>query len=287
MCAKNWFASSVTPVQKEQHLSHKNLRSYPEVVTFPLKICPADEAVTEYDATILRYMQPAYMTSQRYPDDLVTKFCMVADVYEEATQNNVLIQDSGKSIRHSSQKYQEANLQAGFTDIAFKVNLLLVSQKGTRQQPTVNKPPSTSSRPYYKKPWTKGSSPNIVTFGTKSRARRSSRRLSKSLQEMHLQYPCEQLSNESFAISFLSTTFFVRPNFCDVGYYSNHSPSMCSLLANLHLAQFATIRLANMKKLQTFRWPRNPNEALNYWNNQFGGRRYSGHPTSELKTRVI
>lgn len=58
-------------------------RSYAEVVNYLLKKFATEQAIPEFDAAIIWYMQPADMSSQQYADNLVAKLCEVADVYDE------------------------------------------------------------------------------------------------------------------------------------------------------------------------------------------------------------
>lgn len=59
MCPENRHASLAVSVQNDQYQSRKLLRSYLEAVNYPLNKFADDQAITEYDATILRYIQPA------------------------------------------------------------------------------------------------------------------------------------------------------------------------------------------------------------------------------------
>lgn len=71
MCAKNQVAPSDASMRYEQHQSHKLLRLYPEAANYLLKKYAIDQTIIEYDAAILRYMQPANRTPQQYTDDLI------------------------------------------------------------------------------------------------------------------------------------------------------------------------------------------------------------------------
>lgn len=61
-----------------------------------------DQAIPKYEAAILRYMQLANMTLQRYAEDLISKSCKVADLYDEGTLNDVFIERVDASIRNRS-----------------------------------------------------------------------------------------------------------------------------------------------------------------------------------------
>lgn len=81
------------------------MRSYPEVDSYLLKTFTIDQEIDEYDEPILRYSQPPSMTLQRYYDDVITRFCKVADVYNEGTLSHVFTKDVKSSIRHSPRNY--------------------------------------------------------------------------------------------------------------------------------------------------------------------------------------
>lgn len=59
MFAENLLTSLASSGQNELHRSRKLLCSYPEVVSNFLKKYAADQAIAEYDASILRYIQLA------------------------------------------------------------------------------------------------------------------------------------------------------------------------------------------------------------------------------------
>lgn len=48
-----------------------------------------DKTAAKTDSKILRYAQPACVTSMQYIGDLYSKSCKVADIYEEATLNDI------------------------------------------------------------------------------------------------------------------------------------------------------------------------------------------------------
>lgn len=56
--------------------------------------------MAENDKAILRYVQPPNMTPQQNADDLISKSCNVADVYDMSTLNVEFIEDVNASSRH-------------------------------------------------------------------------------------------------------------------------------------------------------------------------------------------
>lgn len=105
MCEEDRSAPLSASVRCDKTRPRNFWRSYPEVVNYLLKKFVTDQAFVEYDATILRYMQPTNMTSQQIADDLIAKSCKVADVYEQSTLNDVSIEGVDASIRHSLREY--------------------------------------------------------------------------------------------------------------------------------------------------------------------------------------
>lgn len=65
-----------------------------------LKKFEADQAIARFNAIILCCMWPANMTSQNQADNLVAKFCKVANIYAEDSLNQVLIVGLDESIGH-------------------------------------------------------------------------------------------------------------------------------------------------------------------------------------------
>lgn len=147
MCAIDRHAPLAASARSEQQRSHKLLHSYPEAVDYHLKNYANDQAIAEYDASVLRYMQPASMTFQQYAGDLIAKSRKDADVYDEDTPNNVFIEEVNQSLRHSLQNYWATNPEADLTDIAFQAESVLAIQKKSGQQPVVCKPPTDSGKP--------------------------------------------------------------------------------------------------------------------------------------------
>lgn len=57
------------------------------------------------DSAILRYKQPANMTSMQYAEDLNAKSWKVTDVYDESMLNDIFIEEVDPSICHSLWEY--------------------------------------------------------------------------------------------------------------------------------------------------------------------------------------
>lgn len=70
-----------------------------------LKKYDTDEAIAEYDAAILWYMQRTNMNPQQYADDLVSKLCKIADVYNEGILNDAVIKGVDTLIHRSLRLY--------------------------------------------------------------------------------------------------------------------------------------------------------------------------------------
>lgn len=73
-------------------------------------------------------------------DDLYAKSCIVADVYDESTLNNIFIEGVDLSIRHSPREYWATHLQASMTGIVLEDQSLLEIQGGA------TKPANTNNR---------------------------------------------------------------------------------------------------------------------------------------------
>lgn len=69
---------------------------------------------------ILHYTQPTSMTLKQYADDLYAKSCKVADVYDESTLNNSVVEGVDIFSCHSPRKCWASSLQVDVTNIAFK-----------------------------------------------------------------------------------------------------------------------------------------------------------------------
>lgn len=63
------------------------------------------QSIEEHEAAILRYMQPANMNARRYANDRVEMACKDANVYNEATPNDVFIECIVAIIRISFNRF--------------------------------------------------------------------------------------------------------------------------------------------------------------------------------------
>lgn len=62
---------------------------------------PRIKIVTEYDASIVRYMKPLGLTPHQYADCIIATSCKVADLYDKSTLNDVSIQMVNSSFRRN------------------------------------------------------------------------------------------------------------------------------------------------------------------------------------------
>lgn len=102
---------------------------YLEILTFLMKKFATDPAMAEFDTAVLRYMQPANMTTQQYADVQLTNTCKVVDMYDESTLKDVFIGGMDLSIRHSLRQSWAQNPQADVAEIEFQAKSLLSIQK--------------------------------------------------------------------------------------------------------------------------------------------------------------
>lgn len=110
------------------------LRSYPEIVNYPLKKNASKQATAEYDSEILRYEQPKIMTPLQFADDLMAKLGKVADLYHKSTVNDVFIERVNASIGHSLGNYCTKNPKLIFAISHFNRNAYC-SSKNDRRKP--------------------------------------------------------------------------------------------------------------------------------------------------------
>lgn len=176
-------------MKDELKRSHKQPRSYPEEVNYLLNKFASDQAIAEYVATFLRYVQAAHLTPKQYAKDMIEKSCKAADVCGEDTVNDVSSEGVDQWIRHSIQIHWAIKSQADLAVMAFKKELLLVTEKRSGQQINVNWLLRASSRPYYNKSWAKRSTTNSASTTTLKLQSRSTRRRSKSPSVTRVQYP--------------------------------------------------------------------------------------------------
>lgn len=73
MYVGNSLAPYAFSVCSQKHRSWKLLRFYPEVENYLFKKLFTNQASTDYDALILRYMQSAGMIPQDYAEDNIAK----------------------------------------------------------------------------------------------------------------------------------------------------------------------------------------------------------------------
>lgn len=71
MCAEDRTAPIMASVRKIDSRSRKLIWCCLEVVNNLLKRYATDQAIVEYDAAILRYVQPAHRSPHQYADDQV------------------------------------------------------------------------------------------------------------------------------------------------------------------------------------------------------------------------
>lgn len=69
LCNENLTVLPTATVRYVEVRFPKLLRSYPEAVNYPLKKFTKNAAIAKYNVTILRYMQRALKTTQRFADD--------------------------------------------------------------------------------------------------------------------------------------------------------------------------------------------------------------------------
>lgn len=101
MCAKNKSMLQSTFVQNVNNRSQKHFRLHSEVDIYFLKKLATEKAIAEYKFAMLHYMQSAAVKPQQYADDLISKSRMDADVYDEGTLNDVIIESRYASIGRS------------------------------------------------------------------------------------------------------------------------------------------------------------------------------------------
>lgn len=101
------------------------------MVTYLLKNHATDEALTEYEAAILRYMQPSNITLQQYADDLVAESCMVADTYHKRSVNDAFTEGVDASILHSLRHFCAQDAQVNLADNASLTDSVVREQKVT------------------------------------------------------------------------------------------------------------------------------------------------------------
>lgn len=94
-----------------------------------------DQAITKILSKILHYTKPVGMTLKKYANDLYTKSCKVAGIYDKSALKNIFTKRVDSVIEHSLLENWATHPQANVTDIVFKAQLLLGIQKGSVKQP--------------------------------------------------------------------------------------------------------------------------------------------------------
>lgn len=89
MCAEEEPSPGTGSVRNYDAKSCKRFPSYSEGIGYLFKKIATDQAIIEFDAAILWYMQPLNMTPQQYADGLVAKSFKVANIYDEGSLNDV------------------------------------------------------------------------------------------------------------------------------------------------------------------------------------------------------
>lgn len=102
MSAQDRLSSFATSVRNEEPRTQELLRFCLEVVNYLFKKYATDRATAKNDAAILRYAPSPKLSPQQYVDKLIAKSCKVADIYDEGTLNDVLIEgvDASSGIDH-------------------------------------------------------------------------------------------------------------------------------------------------------------------------------------------
>lgn len=105
MCAEDRSPTiAATECRQKQH-SRKLQQSFFEEVEYLLKRSSQNQAVVEYDASVLKYMRLLSMTLQQYTDNPFSKSCKVADIYDGSEYSGVFFEDGNSSIRHSHDSF--------------------------------------------------------------------------------------------------------------------------------------------------------------------------------------
>lgn len=111
-----------------------------------------DQVITKYDTAIQCNVQPSSIKPHLDLDDLFDNYCMVANVYDEGTLNEVLVEGVDPSFRHTLRNCCATNSHADRRDIAFRAELLLFIQMGSEKIPTSHYLSTNPAKPYTRKP---------------------------------------------------------------------------------------------------------------------------------------
>lgn len=101
----------------------------------------------------------------QYDDYLKEKSCKAANIYNEATRNNIFITFVDPSISLSFREYRATYSEAKLTDIAFKESCYQQSKKETPNPAYINNQ-STSRKQYETRTWKKPSAHAIKIGST-------------------------------------------------------------------------------------------------------------------------
>lgn len=106
MSEDTYIAPVVASVNTVESTTQKKLFcSHLKAVNYFFKKFPIDQAIADMNYTILRYTQSANMTPMQYEDDLYSKSCKVADIYEESTLKDNSIERFDSSFCHCLPNY--------------------------------------------------------------------------------------------------------------------------------------------------------------------------------------
>lgn len=143
-CAQKSHACGKTPIAvcrvrvQQGNEVPQTTTIFPSDCELIVKNLATDQAIAENDAAILRNVQRPNTAPQQNADDLIDKFCKVADANDVSTHNNVLIEGVDMSISHSLRIYCATNKQEYLTNIAFPAESLFANSEGIGK--TSNKP---------------------------------------------------------------------------------------------------------------------------------------------------
>lgn len=103
ICAEERTTLLTATIQYNEGQPRKMLRLYPEVVKYQLKTYATDAGIAEYNASLLRYTQPALMFFPQCAHDLVAKSCKADNINGVSTLNDMFVKGVDTSTHHSLQ----------------------------------------------------------------------------------------------------------------------------------------------------------------------------------------
>lgn len=127
------------------------------------------------------------MTPHHFTDNLITKSCKLAVVYDLSTLNDVFIEGVDVSIPHSLRNNWLKNPQADLADKEFQAESLLFIQSGSKNATPTNFSSTNLEEPYHYKPCHNQKTVNTVNTDITSSPTRSPRRQSNSPLFVHSQ----------------------------------------------------------------------------------------------------